>query len=160
MAIMSTKKRRKQSLAELNQMARDAGNMTILLVAAIAERIGLTATEFECCSLIQEHGPFTAGELARHCRLTTGGMTGMIDRLQKAGFVRRETDPDDRRRVLVRAVNNRAARKKVVAMYKPLQRMFDVLHASYTDEQLDFLVGHNRDLVRILQETIQRLPEK
>jgi len=157
---MSTQKRRKQALAELNQMARDIGNINILLVAAIAERIGLSATEFECCSLIQEHGPFTAGELARHCRLTTGGMTGMIDRLQKAGFARREPDPNDRRRVQVRAVYNRAASKKVIAMYKPLQKIFDDIHAAYTPEQLDFLVDYNRKLLNMLQETIKQLPEK
>lgn len=157
---MSTANHRQQAVAELNQIVRDIGNVNTLLVTAIAERIGLSASEFECCSLIQDAGPFTAGELARRCHLTTGGMTGMIDRLERAGFVRREHDSRDRRRVLVHGVYKRDAVQKVIAMYRPLQNMFDTMLSTYSDEQIDLLLDYNRKLIEMFRETCERLPEQ
>ena len=95
---------REKLIEKLNEQVRDNGNINVLLVHAIAQHVHLSASEFECASLIRDHGPFTAGELAKRCRISTGGMTGMIDRLVRAKLVERVSDPKDRRRVLVSGV--------------------------------------------------------
>lgn len=152
--------RRQALITELDKAVQDNGNTNVLLVHAIAQHVGLSATEFECSSLIQDEGPFTAGELARRCRITTGGMTGMIDRLERRGFVKREADPEDRRRVLVRGIENDEARNKVRMLYGPLQRSFNELIDSYNDEELEIIVGFMRKTNAMFHATVDALPEK
>lgn len=151
---------RAEMVAELDHAVQDNGNTNVLMVHAIAQHVGLSATEFECASLIQDDGPFTAGELARRCHITTGGMTGMIDRLEKRGFVKRESDPKDRRRVLVRAIDNKEAREKVTKLYAPLQKSFNELVDSYSDEQLAVVVDFMRKANAMFHETVNSLPDK
>jgi DNA-binding MarR family transcriptional regulator len=65
------------------------------------ESVGLHATDFGALCLLLLHGPASAGRLAELTGLTTGAVTGVIDRLERAGFVRRESDAGDRRKVIV-----------------------------------------------------------
>lgn len=67
----------------------------------IAQRLGLGSSDSQFLTLLQVHGPLTPGELARLSRLTTGTVTGVLDRLEGNGFVRRERDAADRRKVVV-----------------------------------------------------------
>jgi DNA-binding MarR family transcriptional regulator len=151
---------RSQLLDRLDRAIEDNGNTNVLLVHAIAQHVGLSAAEFECCSLIQEQGPFTAGELAKRCHITTGGMTGMIDRLERRGFVTREADPNDRRRVLVRAVNNEAAYREVRELYGPLQVSFNELIHTYNDQELEFIANFMDKVNAMFHKAIDSLPEK
>lgn len=157
---MSSSKKRQDLIDQIHQQVKDQGNLNVLLVNAIAQRVGLSAPEFECASLIREHGPFTAGELARRCQITTGGMTGMIDRLERAGVVRRTADPHDRRRVIVEAVPSPERRKKIVALYGPLSRDFTALLNTYTDEQLLFLAEFMSTVTAMFGKAIDSLPPK
>jgi DNA-binding Lrp family transcriptional regulator len=74
-----------------------------LLVASFeaAEAVGLNPSDLGCLCLLLLHGPSPAGRLAELTGLTTGAVTGVIDRLERAGFVRRVLDPSDRRKVIV-----------------------------------------------------------
>ncbi|HWC80804.1 MAG TPA: MarR family transcriptional regulator [Pseudonocardiaceae bacterium] len=68
----------------------------------VAGRVGLSATDHKCLDLaVRADGPLTAGQIAERSGLSTGAVTGVIDRLERAGYVRRVRDPDDRRKVLV-----------------------------------------------------------
>jgi DNA-binding MarR family transcriptional regulator len=67
------------------------------------EEVGLNATDLAALCLLLLHGPTPAGRLAELTGLTTGGVTGLVDRLEQGGFVRREVDPGDRRKVIVSA---------------------------------------------------------
>lgn len=73
----------------------------VLHNAEVAQRVGLGASDSQFVSLLNVHGPLPAGRLAELTGLTTGTVTGVVDRLEQAGFVRRERDEQDRRRVLV-----------------------------------------------------------
>ena len=66
-----------------------------------ADALGLSRTDLECVSIIQRRGGVTAGELATESGLTTGAVTGVIDRLERAGYASRAPDPADRRKVIV-----------------------------------------------------------
>ena len=79
-------------------------------------------------------GPLTAGQLAEMTGLTTGAITAVIDRLEKAGFVRREDDPHDRRRVIVRAIPSRC--RTIAGLFEPFAATFGQLSSRYKDEEL------------------------
>jgi DNA-binding MarR family transcriptional regulator len=79
----------------------------VLFQQAIADRLGVNTTDLICLSFLHDAEPLTAGQLAEVTGLTTGSVTIMIDRLEKAGYVQRAKDPTDRRRVIVRPVTER-----------------------------------------------------
>jgi len=83
-------------LNELLTAVRHMSLETMLLSAVVAERIGINPTDLTWLALIGPDGEVTAGELAELSGLTTGAVTGLIDRLERAGFVERKRDPEDR----------------------------------------------------------------
>lgn len=89
---------------ELNEIAVSLRTFSArLLVHSLlaSEALGLTAMDLVCMCLLQLHGPLTPGYLADRTGLTAGAMTGVVDRLERAGYVTRGADPNDRRRVIV-----------------------------------------------------------
>ena len=106
------------------------------LSQAVAERTGLSETELLAMDLISRGGRITAGELARELGLTTGAITGLVDRLQKAGYARRETDPGDRRKVLVTATDRE---RRISELYGSLSSGLRASVAGYSDKELALL---------------------
>src|SRR5262249_7552650 len=90
--------------------------------------------DHKCADLLWTRGPMTAGELAELTGLTTGAITGVIDRLERGGFVRREDDPNDRRRVVVRAVPKRL--REIGRLFEDLAARSTELGGRYTDAEL------------------------
>ncbi|MGW6935066.1 MarR family winged helix-turn-helix transcriptional regulator [Lentzea sp. NPDC054927] len=81
---------------------REQSALTVMFHTKVAAKMGLSATDEKCIDLaMRAEGPLTAGRLAELSGLSTGAVTGVIDRLEHAGFVRRVRDPHDRRKVLV-----------------------------------------------------------
>lgn len=100
-----------EELAEFARLGREGSTLTVLRHARIAEKMGLSGTDHKALDLVgQAEGPLTAGRIAELTGLSTGAITGVIDRLEKAGLVRRVRDPEDRRKVLVEVVPNAFAR--------------------------------------------------
>src|SRR5580704_16132559 len=81
-------------------LGRDFIAAVVVFHDLVGRCLGVSATDRKCLDLLSR-GPVTAGELARFTGLTTGAVTGIIDRLEKAGYAERINDPNDRRRVLV-----------------------------------------------------------
>jgi DNA-binding MarR family transcriptional regulator len=117
---------------------------TVLFHAAIADRLGVSATDVKCYSILRQTGPITAGELAERTSLTTGAITGVIDRLERAELVRRVRDPHDRRRIVLEMVHNAERERAIGALYEPLGRRINELVGHYDAAQhatlLDFLL--------------------
>jgi DNA-binding MarR family transcriptional regulator len=80
---------------------RESSAIGVLHSEAMARIIGIHSTDLECLDLLTMKGPLTAGELGVATALTTGAITGVIDRLERRGFVYRQRSPTDRRRVIV-----------------------------------------------------------
>jgi DNA-binding MarR family transcriptional regulator len=99
--------------------------------------IGINQTDLICLNSLFRHGPMTAGQLATAIGLTTGATTTAIDRLERAGYVHRRSDPTDRRRVLVEASEQGALR--AFSLFDDLLEATARLSATYTDEQLTLL---------------------
>src|SRR5215213_10710033 len=93
---------------------------TVLFHAAIADRLGIGATDVKCYSILRQTGPITAGDLAERTSLTTGAITGVIDRLERAELVRRARDPQDRRRIVLELVHDPEREQAIGALYEPL----------------------------------------
>jgi len=113
---------------------RQSSTGAIMLHQAVADRLGLHPTDHKCADLLCHDGPMTAGELAERTGLTTGAVTGVIDRLEAGGYVRREADPADRRRVIVRVIPGRL--RGVGRLFEPLAAAMAGLCARYTDREL------------------------
>ena len=94
----------------------------------------LDAHDRQIVQLLSGDGRMSYTELAKHTGLTTGAMTAVIDRLERAGFVRRIRDAEDRRVVLVEAFPRSV--KRITPLYKPLVDATARLNARYTDQQL------------------------
>ena len=99
---------KKQLLERFNQEISRNSTWTVIYHQALATKLGLNPTDLKCAGLLIETGPITAGELGELVALTTGAITGVIDRLEKFGLVERVKDPTDRRRVVVQLTNNPA----------------------------------------------------
>lgn len=86
---------------DLTLRMRGLGSRTVLYQQKVATSLGLYNNDFLSIDILQEKGPITAGELSKLTGLTTGSITTLVDRLEKNGFVRREHDPNDRRKVII-----------------------------------------------------------
>ncbi|RYY59214.1 MAG: MarR family transcriptional regulator [Chitinophagaceae bacterium] len=95
---------------EVAALGKRFSDVTISMHEAIARQAGLTGTDHKYLSLLRESGPMTAGELAQRAGLTTGAVTGVIDRLEKRKLVKREFSKDDRRKVTIVPNADRIAR--------------------------------------------------
>lgn len=105
-----------------------------------AEAAGLQPTEWYAVSLITLAGRLTSGDLAARTGLTTGATTRLIDRLEKAGYVRRVADPADRRRVVVEA--SAETFPDIEHVIGPARRQIAEVLARYTPEQRDVLFDY------------------
>ena len=111
-------------LDEMQRAGRELSAATIMFHQAIADRLGLNPTDHKCLDLLASKGLMTAGELAEMTGLTTGAITGVIDRLEAAGFAAREDDPNDRRRVILRVIPKG---------YREIGRLFESLSTAVND---------------------------
>jgi DNA-binding MarR family transcriptional regulator len=112
--------------------------LTQMLDEAAAVYLGINTTDGRAIDLIdQAGGRITAGELARELRLSTGAVTTIVDRLEKAGYARRVADPDDRRRVLIEVTAK--VRRLSEEIFGPASEAVEWASV-YTDEELDLFV--------------------
>jgi len=108
---------------------------------AVAGRVGMNAADVQVVDILAVRGPTTAGQLAALTGLTTGAIAQMLDRLEEAGLVRRERDPDDGRRVIVRPVPGEGAMRELGAVFDVVERTWVELASRYDDEQLALLLA-------------------
>jgi len=104
----------------------------------VARAAGLNPTDMECLDLILMGGPATAGEIARRTGLSSGAVTGLIDRLERLGLVERAADPADRRKVRVKVREDRIG--PLAAAFRPLEKRMQALLAGYSEAELKLLL--------------------
>jgi DNA-binding MarR family transcriptional regulator len=98
-----------------------------------------------------------AGRLAELTGLTTAAVTGIIDRLEEAGYARRVNDPNDRRRTIVEPVRNKKLEKMLEAIFTPFHEKIDTLLSSYSDSELAFLLEVITKSIELTREESKRL---
>ncbi len=131
---------RAQLLRELAQELRQLNGLSASFFRAAAARIGVTVTDMQVIESLTSTGPMTAGQLAELTGLTTGAITGMLNRLEEAGLVRRERDPEDGRRVIVRLSPDTDQIRGIGPLFAAIGKAWEEQTSRYDDEQIAFLV--------------------
>jgi DNA-binding Lrp family transcriptional regulator len=153
LAAGSGRPERVQLAAAFGVAIRRTGSLMQLMGQAAADRIGINATDLNCLNILSFSGQMTAGQLARATGLTTASITGVIDRLEEAGYVRRERDTSDRRRVVIHLVMERTV-SDVAAVFLPMVRAWQEMAARYSDDELRLIVEFYGQMEDVLREHI------
>ena len=126
----------------------------VLFQQKAAQSLGVVHTDFKTADILNEVGPLTAGDLGKITGLSTGSVTALIDRLEQAGFVRREKDATDRRRVMIVPVEDK--QRYIKEHYQPLNESMTELCAQYNEEELALIIGFIEKTIVIHEKVIQR----
>jgi len=142
---MSTDRRK-----ETNRQIADAIRLDHLAVEAVddaaCEYMGINRTDLRCLDILGRAGPMSAGQLAEESKLTSAAITVVLDRMERAGYMRRVRDTVDRRRVMVEATPK--AHERAWTLYgKIAEKLYEQLER-YSDEELELL----RDFLRARTE--------
>jgi DNA-binding MarR family transcriptional regulator len=148
---------REATIQAINDKFREMSTETIMFHQVIADLLGLHVTDHKCLDFIYRYGAMPAGRLGELTGLTTGAVTGIIDRLEKAGYVRRASDPTDRRRTIVEPAKNKKLEKKLEELFVPLRSRMHRLLSSYSDSQLAFLLEATTEMLCQTREESKRL---
>src|SRR2546429_8375642 len=133
------RRRRRRLTTEIKASLRDLRNQLSLLNHRVVARLELKDIDLDCLELIARDGPLGPTELARRAGLHPATTTGILDRLQRGGWIVRGRDPDsaDRRAVTVRALHERNA--ELFRLYSGMNASLDEICAGYTDTELELL---------------------
>jgi len=147
---------RKKIIDDINAGGRYLSTVSILFHQAVAEKAGLSGADHKYLDLLFHEGPMTAGKLAELSGLTTGAVTGIIDRLEKKGLVNRQDDPHDRRKVLV-AANFENAMKLLGPVFEPMQSDLESFYDRYTDTQLKTINDYLTNTIDFFKKKTQQI---
>jgi DNA-binding MarR family transcriptional regulator len=130
---------RRRQITAVKDSLRELSNQLSVLNHQVSSQLDLKDTDLECLDLIARHGPLSPSVLARRAGLHPATMTGVLDRLERGGWVSRERDPDggDRRAVAVRARRERGA--EVFRLYAGMNSLMDQICDGYTEAELRLL---------------------
>lgn len=152
--------KRQELLERFNQEISRNSTWTVIFHQAQAARLGLNPTDLKAAGLLLETGPVTAGELAEQMALTTGAVTGVVDRLEQARIVERVKDPSDRRRVVVRVTSDPERMKELDAMFSSLGSAAMQMLERFSDEQLQTILEFITVGTQVMKEQTAKLREQ
>jgi DNA-binding MarR family transcriptional regulator len=144
------------AIEALMRTGREMSAATVMFHSAVAERAGLSATEHKAMDVLSRAGPLTAGEIAAHTGLSSGAVTGLIDRLEAAGYVRRAKDPEDRRKVMVEPLLE-GLHEVIGPIFEEMGRSVGELYASYGDGERQVLLDYQERMTALLREETRKL---
>ncbi len=136
-------------------LGRELSAAVVMFHEAVGARLGLSASDQRALALIGRHGPLTAGQLAEHTGLTPGAVTGMVDRLERAGLARREPDPSDRRRVLITSTGTGGQPE----VFRELAAAMSDLTSRYTESEQQVIADYLTRTIGVLREQTRKLTE-
>ena len=152
---VSSPKARAALLQQLEEAMRRSSAQGVLFGQTVANVAGISGSDLECLDFLNLEGRVTAGRLAEVTGLTTGAITGVVDRLEKAGLVRRERDEADRRKVFIVTVPENVAR--IGRFYVPLQQGMQKLWGTYSDAELQLLLRFTSQGQKTMREATEAL---
>lgn len=138
----NTSRRRRRSNAEIKKSLREVRLQLSLLNYRVGARLDIKDVDLDCLDLLARHGPLSPSALARRGGLHPATMTGILDRLERGGWVARDRDPSDRRAVIVRALRERNA--ELMRLYSGMNASMDEICAGYGDTELELLADFLR----------------
>ncbi|MCK6627568.1 MAG: MarR family transcriptional regulator [Anaerolineae bacterium] len=149
---------RTELIKALYQAGRELSTTAVLFHSVVAEQVGLNVTEWKCLDILELRGPLMAGELAELTGLTTGAITGVIDRLEQGGFVRRERDPHDRRKVIVQPTGEH--KQGTIQVFETLMQRYAELFEAYNEQELAFILDYLTRSTAVMAAETARLRQE
>jgi DNA-binding MarR family transcriptional regulator len=146
---------REDVLAEVAEELRLSGVTSDIADQVVADYLGLNRTDTRCLDIIERLDGVSAGRLAAQAGLSTGAVTTVLDRLERAGYARRVHDPADRRRVLVELTP--AARRELKELYAPLVEATMRQLEGYTTDEVNLVRDFMRDNRRLREAHAERV---
>jgi DNA-binding MarR family transcriptional regulator len=143
-----------------NALHRELATAIVTFQDAVARRLGMTAAERKCAGLIAGHGQITPKQLAEMTGLTTGAITGIIDRLERAGYATREPNPQDRRSVIVHARNTQKLNQVTDPLFQSLTAAMTELDARYSPDERALIQHHLQDTIAVLRREIAKVDKR
>jgi DNA-binding MarR family transcriptional regulator len=147
---------RGELLDALRRELRLSSSLGVLFSDAVAERLGINSTDMESVDFLNLYGPMTPGRMGELTGLSSGGVTRLIDRLARAGYVRREADARDRRKVII-VPTWEASDSHVMPLFAGMAREMGALMESYSSEELRVILGFMERSTAIASGEIARV---
>jgi DNA-binding MarR family transcriptional regulator len=138
-------------------MGRELSDAVIFFHEAIAANLGMSTAEWKCLGLIDQHGPSTASRLAELSGFTTGAITGIVDRLERAGYVRRAPHPTDRRSVIVEPLHLKGLKERIAPILQSLGRAMAEITGHYSPAELSAIARFFADTTETLRNETAKL---
>jgi DNA-binding MarR family transcriptional regulator len=146
-------------IKEMRKLTQQYAYTSLQMHEAIGRKTGLTGTDHKYLGFLLQNGQMTAGELSNLTGLTTGAVTGLIDRFEKKKLVKRQFDKQDRRKIFI--VPNT---EKIMAIFEPLYRDFrkmsEKLSLTFSTEELKVIQAYFVKAIEIMNETTNKLSHK
>jgi DNA-binding MarR family transcriptional regulator len=133
---------RRRLATEIKESLRELSIQLSLLNHQVGAHADLKDVDLDCLDLINRHGPLSPSALARRAGIHPATMTGILDRLERGGWITRERDPDDRRAIAVRALRDRNA--ELFGLYSGMNSSMDRICAEYEESELELLADFLR----------------
>jgi DNA-binding MarR family transcriptional regulator len=140
-------------------LERDFSTAVVAFHESIAARLGLSAAEWKCLGVL-EAGTMTAGRLAELSGFTTGAITAIVDRLEKASLVRRVPNPEDRRSVLIRPLRLASVKRRVAPIFTSLRAQMADVADSFRPDELGAIQSYFSQAIRVLRAETGKLRER
>ncbi|MBO2450256.1 MarR family transcriptional regulator [Actinomadura barringtoniae] len=134
---------------------RELGLQLALLNRKVSTRVALKDVDLDCLDIVATHGPLGPSALAKRAGLHPATMTGILDRLEKGGWIARERDPQDRRAVQIKALNDR--NRELYGHFAGMNASVEQICVTYDDEQLKVIAGFLEKVAEAGQTATQEL---
>jgi DNA-binding MarR family transcriptional regulator len=154
---MQMTKTAKADAAESNWLHRELATAVVTFHEMVARRMGMSAAERKCAGILCALGTATPRQLAEATGLTTGAITGIVDRLEKAGFAERQPNPADRRSILVHARRSEELIERTGRIFASLSAAMDGLDARYSAAERALIHRHLADTIAVLRAEAAKL---
>ncbi len=142
---------KKQLIEKVGELLREQSTQTVLFHSFIADQLKLNMTDHKALDVLIKSGEMTAGQLAEATRLTTGAITGVVDRLEKAGYVQRVFDKSDRRRVIIQVIPD--TEERLLPIFQPMMNKTQHILKKYTASELETITDFIENCVEALKDS-------
>lgn len=143
----------------VRKLSQQYSYTSIQMHEAIARKAGLSGTDHKYLGFLIEKGQMTAGELSNLTGLTTGAVTGLIDRFEKKKLVKRQFAADDRRKVIIEP-NTENIMALFVPLYKEFRNKSEKLLASFSNKEIKIIETYFLKAIEIMNETTTKINNK
>lgn len=149
----------KELIKNARKLSQQYAYTSIHMHEAIGRKAGLSGTDHKYLGFLLRDGAMTAGELAGLTGLTTGAITGLIDRFEKKKLVKRRPDKDDRRKVIIEP-NTKNIMDLLEPLYKDFRSKTEKLISSFSEKEIGIIATYLSRSVALMEETTVKISDK